>query len=50
MTFQLDDAGRKFIHGWEGYRAEAYLDQGGVATIGWGHTGKYYPLPSCRNL
>lgn len=39
----LDAAGRAFIQGWEGYRAEAYLDQGGVPTIGWGHTGWYSP-------
>ncbi len=39
----LDTAGRAFIQHWEGYSAEAYLDQGGVPTIGWGHTGEYSP-------
>lgn len=39
----LDQAGREFIQSWEGYRAEAYLDQGGTPTIGWGHTGWYSP-------
>ncbi len=37
----LSAAGRAFIQGWEGYRSETYLDQGGVPTIGWGHTGWY---------
>ena len=43
MNFQLSVAGRAFIQGWEGYRAATYLDQGGVPTIAWGHTGWYSP-------
>jgi lysozyme len=29
----------KLIQSFEGCRLNAYFDQGGVATIGWGHTG-----------
>ncbi len=32
------EAGVKFIEVFEGFRSNAYLDQGGVATIGFGHT------------
>ena len=39
----LDTAGREFIQGWEGYSAAAYPDQGGIPTIGFGHTGWYSP-------
>ncbi len=40
---RLDAAGRAFIQQWEGYREDAYLDQGSTPTIGWGHTGEYSP-------
>ena len=30
--------GKELIKKWEGLRLEAYLDGGGVPTIGWGHT------------
>lgn len=43
LNMTLDSAGRAFIQSWEGYRSEAYLDQGGTPTIGWGHTGWYSP-------
>jgi lysozyme len=33
------DDGLKFTESFEGCRLEAYLDQGGVVTIGIGHTG-----------
>lgn len=36
---KLSNAGAKFIHKWEGFRAQAYRDVGGVWTIGYGHTG-----------
>lgn len=35
----INDAGRKLIREWEGYRIKAYLDGGGVPTICTGHTG-----------
>jgi lysozyme len=34
----INDAGRKLIQQWEGRKLEAYLDGGGVPTIGIGHT------------
>lgn len=36
---KLSDGGLSFIASWEGYRALAYRDVGGVWTIGYGHTG-----------
>lgn len=30
----------RFIAPWEGFRAEVYLDSGGIPTQGYGHTGK----------
>lgn len=39
MTRLLPDAGVKFIQQEEGLRTVAYQDQGGVWTIGYGHTG-----------
>jgi lysozyme len=38
-TRRLSKAGLTFIASWEGYRAKAYKDIGGVWTIGFGHTG-----------
>ena len=43
MTMQLSAAGESLIKRFEGYRDTAYLDQGAVPTIGWGHTGWYSP-------
>jgi lysozyme len=37
---KLDSAGEGLIEGFEGLRLTAYRDQGGVWTIGYGHTGK----------
>lgn len=34
----LNEAGLDFIAGWEGCELEAYQDQGGTWTIGYGHT------------
>jgi lysozyme len=39
MSMTLSDAGLKFIETFEGLRLKAYLDLGGVPTIGFGHTG-----------
>lgn len=39
MTRLLPDVGVKFIQNEEGLRLSAYQDQGGVWTIGYGHTG-----------
>ncbi len=39
----LSAAGEALIKHFEGYRNATYLDQGGVPTIGWGHTGWYAP-------
>jgi lysozyme len=36
---KLSARGANFIKGWEKCRLLAYLDGGGVWTIGWGHTG-----------
>lgn len=33
----------RFIAPWEGFRADAYQDSGGVWTIGYGHTGGVHP-------
>lgn len=38
----LSDQGRRFIQSCEGLSLEAYQDQAGVWTIGWGHTGGVY--------
>lgn len=35
---ELSLSGQKFMHHWEGYRSKAYLDTGGVWTIGYGTT------------
>jgi lysozyme len=35
----LGDAGKKLIESFEQCRLEAYQDQRGIWTIGWGHTG-----------
>lgn len=35
----MNQIAAKFIEGFEGRKHNAYLDQGGVATIGVGHTG-----------
>ena len=35
----LGDAGRRLIQSYEQLRLKAYLDEKGVPTIGWGHTG-----------
>jgi lysozyme len=35
----LGPAGTKLIQSFEGYLDRAYLDQKGIPTIGWGHTG-----------
>lgn len=35
---KTSESGQEFIHKWEGFRAEAYLDTGGVWTIGYGTT------------
>lgn len=36
---KINEAGRRLIREWEGYRIKAYLDSGGVPTICAGHTG-----------
>lgn len=36
---QINEAGERLIKSFEGLELEAYLDIGGVPTIGWGHTG-----------
>jgi lysozyme len=36
----ISDAGLEFIKGQEACRLDAYLDQRGVWTLGWGHTGQ----------
>lgn len=37
---QINDAGLKIIQDFESLRLTAYLDTGGVPTIGWGHTAQ----------
>jgi lysozyme len=37
--FALGEAGRRLIQSFEKLALDAYSDQGGVWTIGWGHTG-----------
>lgn len=37
---QLSSRGRRFIQNFERLELTAYLDVGGVPTIGWGHTGE----------
>lgn len=39
-VMQLSPAGEKFIEGFEGFSLIPYLDQRGIPTVGWGHTGK----------
>lgn len=39
--YQLDQNGRFWIKGFEGFRSKPYLCSAGVPTIGWGNT--YYP-------
>lgn len=39
---KTSDVGRKLIETFEGLRLTAYQDQGGVWTIGYGHTGDVY--------
>lgn len=39
MNMQLGAGGTALIEGFEQLRLAAYLDQHGVPTIGWGHTG-----------
>lgn len=36
----LSPAGEKFIESFEGFSLTPYLDQRGIPTVGWGHTGK----------
>ena len=43
VTGELRLKNAEFIHRWEGLRLAAYLDTGGVWTIGWGHTGTAKP-------
>ena len=43
MLTPVSDKGLQFIKSFEGCRLTAYKDQGGVFTIGWGHTG-YFAL------
>ena len=38
----LSERGRVFIQNCEGLHLDAYKDQAGVWTIGWGHTGGVY--------
>lgn len=42
MTRTLNPPGLALIKKWESLRLEAYQDQRGVWTIGWGHTGGVY--------
>ena len=37
-TMKLSARGLALLKQWEGFRADAYRDQAGVWTIGWGHT------------
>lgn len=37
-SLRCSEPGRNFIKGYEKLRLKAYQDQGGVWTIGWGHT------------
>ncbi len=39
MTYQISPAGTSLIRAMESCRLSSYQDQGGVWTIGWGHTG-----------
>lgn len=45
MARRITDACRKKLEQWEGLRLTAYQDQGGVWTIGYGHTGKVRGQP-----
>ncbi|HTD96362.1 MAG TPA: lysozyme, partial [Edaphobacter sp.] len=38
-NFKYGEAGLALTKGFEGLRLEAYADQGGVWTVGYGHTG-----------
>jgi lysozyme len=38
MTMTISPEGKNFIKQWESLELTAYLDGGGVPTIGWGHT------------
>lgn len=40
---KFNDKGLKLIMEFEGFRSTAYKDQGGVLTIGYGHTDNVYP-------
>ncbi len=40
---ELSATGEALIKRFEGYRGATYLDQGGIPTIGFGHTGWYSP-------
>lgn len=40
---KLSAAGEALIKGFESYRSDAYPDERGIPTIGWGHTGWYSP-------
>ena len=39
MSRSLGPSGEALIKSFEAYRSTAYPDEGGVPTIGWGHTG-----------
>lgn len=43
---RISDEGIACIKRWEGFKTQAYLDTGGVWTIGYGHTGKKYAFPN----
>lgn len=36
----LGERGKKLIQAFEGCKLTAYIDGGGVLTVGWGHTGR----------
>ena len=38
---KLGENGEALIKSFEQYRSSSYLDERGIATIGWGHTGWY---------
>lgn len=42
--YQISDKGVALVAKWEGFEEEAYLDGGGVPTIGYGST-RYFDLP-----
>ncbi len=44
---QLGPKGKALIQSFESLRLQAYQDQRGVWTIGWGHTGGIVPYQTC---